>query len=521
MVQTVGVGYLGEQELDVVIVGAGPSGLAMAAEAARFGLRYRLIDKASHGALQSNALVIQTHTLEQFDHYEIAQRAIECGMRLNRIRIYSDGKRILESSFDELPGNYPFVLFLPQDRTERYLTEHIEGLGGRVEWNVALESFVDGVDCVECTLVHGDGTRETIDAAFLIGCDGGQSTIRRFLGVPRHEAGDFNFCLGDMRVDGDAPLDEMRVYLHGGSFVFIGRIDETQYRIIFAPDEIREREPELADFQNAIDAAGVENVRVSDPHWMGRYGQTSEYQPFYGGGRVFLAGEAAAVYTHLSGEALNAGVQDAANLMWKIALVRRQRATPELLDSYAEERRPRAHARAEVSSAVMRAATASNWFLQRLRDGILSRLSALDAVQIRLHDAISDVGGNYRKSPIVRDSGGGSALRAGDRAPDCETVDETQSRFRMFALLREPMHSALAVTPQSESQLQPFAEVVARYRDIMQACVLIDGDETFQNRYAHPAGMLYVVRPDGYIGFRGPADDTQALDSWCSEVFAV
>ncbi len=521
MVQPVGVGHLGERELDVLIAGAGPTGLAMAAEAARFGLRYRLIDKAAHGALQSNALVIHTHTLEQFERYEIAQRAIECGMQLKRIRIYSDGKRILESSFDELPSNYPFVLFLPQDRTERYFTEHIEGLGGRVERNVALESFVDGVDCVECMLLYGDGTREAVDAAFLIGCDGAQSTVRRFLGVPRHETGDFDFYLGDMHVDGDAPLDEMRVYLRGASFVFIGRIDETQYRVVFAPAEIPEREPELTDFQAAIDAAGVVNVRVSGPRWMRRFTATSEYQPFYGGGRVFLAGEAAAVYTPLSGEALNAGVQDAGNLMWKIALVRRHLAAPELLDSYAEERRPHAHVRAEVSSAVMRAATASNWFLQRLRDGILSRLSALDAVQERLRDAVSDVGGNYRKSAIVCDSGGGSTLRAGDRAPDCETVDETQSRFRMFELLREPTHTALAVAPQSEPQLQRFAEVVARFQDVMQGCVLIDGDETFHNRYAHRMGMLYVVRPDGYIGFRGAATDAEALENWCSEMFSV
>jgi 2-polyprenyl-6-methoxyphenol hydroxylase-like FAD-dependent oxidoreductase len=506
----VGVGHL-----DVLIAGAGPTGLAMAAEAARFGLQYEIIDKAPHGAEQSNALIIYARTLEQFEHYDIAQRAVECGTRLKRIRIYSDGQRMLESAFDEIPSRYPFVLFLPQSQTERLLAEHIESLGGQIHRGVTLESFVDRADGVECTLLHGDGSRETIHTAYLIGCDGADSAVRNLLGESRDEGrGQFDICMGDMHVDGDVAPDELRVHLHDGRVVFIGRIDETHSRVMIAPCNIAgEREPELGDFQSAIDDAAVENVRVSEPAWMGKFRLTNRYRPFYGRGHVFLAGDAASIYAPVSGEGLNAGIQDAGNLMWKIALVRTKRAGAHLLDSYAAERTPHARARSD--------GTASNWFLQRVRDALVVHLSSLNVVQDRLRNALAELGASYRDSPIVRDCGGSSELQAGDRAPDCETVDETATRLRMFDLLKEPLHSALAVTPTSEPGLQRFTALLAKHRDVMQGCVLVDGDKTFREEYADPAGVLYVVRPDGYVGFRAAAADVQALEAWCGEVFSV
>ncbi len=121
-----------EPDIDVLICGAAPTGLAMTAEAARFGLRYRIIDKAAHGAEHSQALVVQARTLEQFERHEIAQIAIERGHRLRGLRLYRDGKRMLQASFDEIPGNYPFVLFLPQTQTEQLLSEHVQAQGGTI-----------------------------------------------------------------------------------------------------------------------------------------------------------------------------------------------------------------------------------------------------------------------------------------------------------------------------------------------------------------------------------------------------
>lgn len=514
MVQHVGVGHL-EDGVDALIAGAGPTGLSMAAEAIRFGLSYRIVDKAVHRALQSRAPVLQARVLEQFERYELAQRAIEAGIRLQRIRVYNDGQRILEAAFDENGGNYPFILLLPQALTERFLIEHIEAQGGNIEREVEVESFADRGDAVECVLRHADGRRETVRSRYLLGCDGADSAVRRLLDIPTESVGPkFEMCAGDVRLEGDVPRDELRIHIHEGSIVLIGRIDATHYRVIFAPCETPgDRQPELRDFQNALDDAGVENVRALDPRWTARFASTEKHADSYGRGRVFLAGDAANLYSAISGQGLNSDVQDASNLIWKIALVVTNRAPANILDSYPLERKPHVKARS--------GATPANWVLQRLRDGLLARFTPSQLAQERLREAFSALQTGYRSSPIVRDCGGASQLHAGDRASDCEVVDETQTRFRLMDLLKEPIHTAIAVMPQHDVHLQHFTAIVKKHQDVMQGSVLVDGDDAFRMLYGSAEGMLYVVRPDGYIGFRAPAHAAESLERWCAEIFNV
>lgn len=515
------MGYLSAADVDVVIAGAGPTGLAMAAEAARFGLRFRLIDKAAHGAQHSQALVVQARTLEQFERYELAQSAIERGRRLRRMRMYSDGARILEASFDEIPSNYPFVLFLPQTQTEALLTGHVEALGGRIEREVALESFEQDEAGISCVLRHAGGAAETVRAAYLIGADGAHSTVRSILHMPFEGRSEpYAFFLGDLKVDGDVPGDELAVHLHAGNVVFLGRMDDTHCRVIVAAHEaLADREPEVDDFQNAIDEAGIENLRVSEPRWMARFRVSERTTPAYSKGRVFLAGDATNIHSPVGGQGMNTGIQDAGNLMWKIALVESGRGRNILLESYDEERKPVTDALIAQSSGALRAATASNWLLERLRDGILARIGSIESVKERLRSTISEIGLHYRKSPIVRECGSGSALRAGDRAPDCEVRDETGAVLRIFDLFKEPLHTALMVMPPAGADLERFARLFAAYRDVMHGMLIVDGDAMFRSQYAREGGGLFVVRPDGYIGFHGAPSDLDALEAWCAGLF--
>ncbi|HET9097953.1 MAG TPA: FAD-dependent monooxygenase [Candidatus Baltobacteraceae bacterium] len=508
-------------DVDVLICGAGPTGLATAAEAARFGLRYRIIDKAAHGAQYSQALVVQARTLEQFERYEIAQRAIECGRMLHRIRMYSDGKRLLEASFDEIPGSYPFVLFLPQTETERLLAEHVQAQGGNIEREVTLEGFTSGEDSVACDLLHAGGSAERVTAAYLIGADGAHSAVRHLLGMPfEGRSVDFDFFLGDLRVQGDVPADELSVHLHHGNLVFMGRMDDTHCRFIVAlHDDPMRREPTLEDFQGAIDLCGIENVRVSDPRWMTAFHISERKTPAYSRGRVFLAGDATNIHSPVGGQGMNTGIQDAANLVWKIALVQRGSARTLLLDSYDAERKPISDALMDTTSVALRAATASNWLLERMRDALLSRIATFDAVQDRLRGAVSEIGINYRRSPIVRDAGGHAPLHGGDRAPDYEVVDETGTRFRLFDLLKEPLHTVIAARPAPDADLHRLAALLRRYRDVMQGSVVVDGDGGFRKQYAPEGGMLYAIRPDGYIGFRGTCSDIAMLEEWAAALF--
>lgn len=522
MVQPLAVGHLSNADIDVLIVGAGPTGLAMAAEAARFGLRYRIIDKAAHGAQHSQALVVQARTLEQFERYDVAGRAIERGRKLHRFRIYEDGSRILESSFDGIPGNYPFVLFLPQSQTETLLAEHIESVGGVIEREVTLEYFEERDSGVECVLLGRSGGRDTSTASYVIGADGAHSTVRGILGMPFEGVSvELDFFLGDLRVDGDVPGDELALHLRNGDLVFLGRIDDEYCRVIVAlHDQPSGHDPQLDDFQNAIDVVGIENLRVSDPRWMAAFRVSERKTPAYSRGRVFLAGDATNIHSPIGGQGMNSGIQDAANVMWKIALVQSQRAHRSLLESYDRERKPVSDALLRETALAVRAATASNWLLERIRDAIYSRIGSLELVQERLRGTISDVGLHYRKSPIVRDCGGKAVLHAGDRAPDCEVTDKTGARFRMFDLFREPLHTAIVVVPPPDVGLERCERVLAAYRDVLHIVVLVDGDGDFRKQYAQDPGALFVIRPDGYIGFRGTAGDIDALESWCAGLFS-
>lgn len=508
-------------DVDVVICGAGPTGLAMAAEAARFGLRYRLIDKAAHGAMHSQALVVQARTLEQFERYEIAQRAIERGRRLRFIRMFSDGHRVLEASFDDIPGNYPFILFLPQAQTEALLAEHVEAQGGVIEREVMLQNFTDTGERVDCELLHADASVEPVSASYLVGADGAHSTVRRLLGMPfEGRSVDYDFFLGDLRVQGDVPSDGLSVHLHEGNLVFAGRMDDTHARFIVAlHDDPMQREPTVDDFQSAIDLVGMENVRVSEPRWMTAFHVSERKTPAYSRGRVFLAGDATNIHSPVGGQGMNTGIQDAANLIWKIALVQQHRAHPALLESYDAERKPISDALMNVTSVALGAATSANWLLGRMRDLLLTRIASLEPVQDRLRGAVSEIGINYRSSPVVRDSGGASPLRAGDRAPDCEVVDETGTRFRMFDLLREPVHTVIAARPLPGADLTRLAALLRRHHDVVQGSVLVDGDAVFRAQYVPAESMLYAVRPDGYIAFRGTCSDIASLEEWSSGLF--
>jgi 3-(3-hydroxy-phenyl)propionate hydroxylase len=514
------MGYLSATDIDVLIVGAGPTGLAMAAEAARFGLRYRIIDKAAHGALHSQALVVQARTLEQFERYELAQQAIACGRRLRRIRLYSEGRRLLEAPFDEIPGSYPFVLFLPQTQTERLLSEHIEGQGARIERRVELRKFTQRDEFVECELAGASGTAEHVICAYLIGADGAHSTVRALLGMP-FEGSDFtyDFFLGDLRVQGDVPGDEFDVHLHHGDVVFIGRIDDTYCRIVAVlHDDPMQRNPTLDDFQRAIDRCGIENLRVSDPRWMTAFHVGARKTPAYSQGRAFLAGDATNVHSPIGGQGMNTGIQDAANLIWKIALVQSGRARDLLLDSYEAERKPVSDTLVNETSVALRAATTADWLLERLRDTLFARIAKLEIVQERLRGAVSEIGLSYRTSPVVRDVAVCGPLQAGDRAPDCEVLDETGTRFRMFGMLKEPLHTVMAVKPQAGSELTRLAHVLGTYRDVMQGSVLLDGDGDFAKYYA-PESTIYAVRPDGYIGFRGTCANLDEFEEWAGQIF--
>jgi len=517
--------------LHVLIVGAGPTGLSLAAELARFGIRYRLIESSPEPARFSEALAVQARTLEQFERYGIADEAVERGLKISRAVIYSEHTSLLDLSFDKIHSRYPYLLTLPQSETERLLIEHLKDSGGVVERGVTLASFEQSGDSVDATLLHADGHFEQIRADWLVGCDGAHSGVRHQAGIPFNgNSVEHEFFLGDVHLSGyNVPGDEIRLYMNKGNVVFIGRLSESVYRLIIAlhrdehtkTDASEAPEPPagdltLADFQCAVAEHADPSMILSDPEWITRFNVNQRKAAKYRSGRVFLAGDASDVHSPVAGQGMNTGIQDAANLGWKLAAVVRG-APPALLDTYDEERGRVGDALLSITSRGLAAATSDNAAFETIRDLILKWVGGLSYVQEMACGFVSEIAIDYRHSSLSRDHGNWSHLEAGDRAPDAQYIDADNQTVRLHERLARPEHLLLMLHVSDKERTNMKG---AWAEDQILALHPYQDEKLAQYYCSSGKPTLYAIRPDGYIGFRGGIGDIHALVAYAHEVGA-
>jgi 2-polyprenyl-6-methoxyphenol hydroxylase-like FAD-dependent oxidoreductase len=472
---------------EALIIGAGPTGLAMAIELRRQGMPYRLVEKNEHPAQYSQALVVQARTLEQFERYGIADRTVAAGRETKGADIFSEQKQIARMTLDKIPGRYPYVLFLPQSETERILTEHLESLGGRIERGINVEGIEMTSDGVRAATAQ-----EQIEARWLIGCDGAHSIVRRALKVPfPGDTVGFAFDLGDLELEGsNLPGDDLRLYLHHGDVLLLARLKENVFRVIWAKHgqvqeqiEGKERQPTEADFQAAIDEYAGSGIRITGSKWMTPFRVNQRKVEHYRVGNAFMAGDASHIHSPVGGQGMNTGLQDAANLGWKLGAVRKG-APEHLLDSYDEERGAVGKALLRITSRGLTAATLENPIAEMMRDAVLSFGTRLEIVREAMAGFVSETAINYRKSSIVVDAGGRGSLHAGDRVPNPDVADG-----RLLDPLRDGRPLVLAIdTPELEDLPSRFPRATVK---------------AYQNGEGR---QLWIVRPDGYLGYRGAAD---------------
>jgi 2-polyprenyl-6-methoxyphenol hydroxylase-like FAD-dependent oxidoreductase len=513
-------------DLQVLIVGAGPTGLALATELSRLGVSYRLIDRSPQPAQWSQALVVQARTLEQFERYGIAETAVARGRKIHKATIFSEHKPVLQFDFDAIHSRYSYVLLLPQSETERLFIEHLAEWGGQVERGVEFVSFSEQENGIEALLRHADGQTEQIRAQWMVGCDGAHSLVRQQIGVSfEGNTVDFVFFLGDLNIAGrDVPGDEVRIYLHRGNVVFIGRLSDTSCRVIVALHEQQkehgeqsgapESELTVADFQKAVEETADPRMRLSDPTWMTRFRINQRKAKPYRIGHAFLAGDASHIHSPVGGQGMNTGIQDAANLAWKLAAVMNG-APAALLDTYEEERGAVGDALLEITSRGLAAATTANPVLETVRDYVLRWLGGFSYIQEQARGFFSETAIQYRHSSIVNDCGGGSALHAGDRAPDAIYLDGSRQERRLYERLAAPQHTLLLLHVSDRHQ-----EALAAVWPKEQMLALHPyPDEPLAQVYdGKGEPVIYAIRPDGYIGFRGSLDDADALAAYARRV---
>ncbi len=422
---------------DVLVVGAGPTGLALAAQLAASGVRARLIDRSLDRVRESRALAIQPRTLEVLAGLGVTDELIACGNPAVQLRIHLSGRVLAVPLFDLGLDDtaYPYLLFVSQAETERVLGEYLAAAGITVERGVELAGLSDTADAAVATLHHRDGRDEVVLARYVVGCDGAGSSARRLAGIPfRGSSYPQTFVLADIDADGVEPGAAHVFVSESGMLLFFPLGKPAPWRLMAMRPPADRTPPEapvvLADVQALASTYTGGTVQLHDPVWMTNFRLHQRAAARYRADRVFLAGDAAHIHSPAGAQGMNTGIQDAINLGWKLAQTLRRVADPALLDSYEAERAPIGKRVLRLSDRAFTAATSTNQVVRLARTRLAPALIplALKAGTGRayLFRTISQLNVRYRDSCLSLDgpSPPRSGPRAGDRIPDASIVQD-------------------------------------------------------------------------------------------------
>jgi 2-polyprenyl-6-methoxyphenol hydroxylase-like FAD-dependent oxidoreductase len=479
-------------QIPVLIVGAGPTGLTLACDLARRGIQFCIIDKSPAHFAGSRGKGLQPRTLELLDDFGLIDEILANGRFHLLFRGY-DGATILGDK-DMHEGRYPTPdvpyassLIIPQFRVEEILRKRLFQWGFQVEVGTECIAIEQDEAMVTATLLR-DGLQRHIRAQYVLAADGGRSFLRKHLnvGFEGETWKDERMLVGDVQVD---VLDHDHWHSwpkHKDGWVALCPLPSTnsfQFQAQIQPDE--PDEPSLARFQQIIDErTSMPAIRLHDATWLSLYRANVRMVDRFRVGRIFLAGDAAHVHSPAGGQGMNTGMQDAYNLGWKLAAALTG-APASLLDTYEEERLPIAAWLLGATSKLHRQVVRSNENL--LRDD--------QFLQLKL---------NYRGASLSRcETSLSTTLQPGDRAPDAPLLDHSGKEVRLFDLFRGPHFTLLEFGDGTSEEIEPS---VHRYQILRQATgpkresQFTARDEHVWNTYGVVSGVLFLIRPDGYIG---------------------
>lgn len=483
----------------VLVIGAGPVGLTMAAELARYGTPVRIIDRLPTRTTQSRALAVWPRTLELLDAAGCADAFIATGLRADAVSIHVGKATLARIPFGTIASAFNYLLMIPQSETERLLEEYFGTFGKTVERETELTDFVNRDDGVSCTLRHAGGRVETLDAAWLIGCDGAHSFVRSKLGLAfEGDTLPTGFVIADVHVAGRAiPPDEPEIFWHPDGAVMVFPISRGRYRIIADLGLVPLHMPDLEEMQRLIDQRGPGGLTLSDPVWLSDFGVNERRVRDYRKGRVFLAGDAAHIHSPAGGQGMNMGMQDAFNLAWKLALVEGQEASPSLLDSYSIERSGVARQIMSDSSHMTRIVLLKCHLVQRVRNFIVKQAFRIPMMRRAISSRLSGILIDYPDSPLNRGSARGlRGPEPGQRLMTQRCFGRGRGTLPRFALAARDSAEARAIIARHASLLMP------------ELCQPPD------------VNGIWLLRPDGYVVAATKARNWTLIDMTLNELTA-
>ncbi|MEO8733834.1 MAG: FAD-dependent monooxygenase [Flavobacteriales bacterium] len=507
-----------QTDTEVLIVGAGLTGLTLGCDLQRRGIRFRIIDKLPLPFPGSRGKGLTPRSLEVLEDLGVIDQLMPYGYTHPIIRQY-DGARVLKevdmheglASTPSTPYASPF--WIPQFRIEQTLREHLAKGGRYVEWASELMGIEQNDDRVTAT-VRKEGVSQQITSSYMVASDGGRSFVRKFLqvGFAGETRDSIRVLVGDVHTDA---LDHEHNHMwskHPDGIVVLTPFPKTDiFQMVaqVAPDF--EAEPTLALFQQILHERTGMDIKLYDPTWLSTFKVNIRMVDRSIIGRVFIAGDAAHVHSPAGGQGMNTGIQDAYNLGWKLGLVLRG-ADATLLDTYQEERLP-------VAASVLKLSTK---MLDKLQSTDRAIPSDPERFQLNL---------NYRNSSLSEQATAlPLPLQAGDRAPDAPLQDGNGKLVRLFDLFRGTQFTMLFTGDAPKDEWTLLKDT---HSDIKQVCIhaaghagykgadcFVDVDGHFASAYGTQRNVIYLVRPDGYIGFIGESARAQELLAYLERLFA-
>ncbi len=478
-------------DADVLVVGAGPTGLLLAGDLATSGVNVTLLEQRDHESNLSRAFSLHARTLEQLDARGLADGLLRIGTPTRALHPFGR----LSIDFSRLRTRFPFILTIPQWQVERALLRRTEEAGATILRGAQVTGLRQDPDGVDVDVRHSDGTMATLRARYAVGTDGAGSTVRQSLGMPfPGKSAIRSVMLADVLLD-RAPDDIFNFSSNEEGFTFFAPFGDGWYRIIGW--DRREQVPDdapitLEDVRDITKRTIGNDLGMHDPRWLSRFHSDERQVPHYRQGRVFLAGDAAHVHSPAGGMGMNTGIQDAANLGWKLAAVLHGWAGDALLDSYHAERHPVGRMVLRVSHALLTAVTTGSPLIRALRAALATVVHQLVVVEARASRGISGIGITYRapcrSHPLV-----------GRRIPDLRLAEKPA---RLYEALRE-------------------GKFVLVGRDVAAVATPWAGRVVTVS----PATSLrptLLVRPDGYAAWAAedpdPDEVRKALTQWLGPV---
>jgi 2-polyprenyl-6-methoxyphenol hydroxylase-like FAD-dependent oxidoreductase len=493
---------------DVLIIGAGPTGLVLALWLTKLGVKIHIVDKTSEPGTTSRAVAVQARTLELYQQLGLTEAFLSDGHKVPAVNLWVKGEKAARVGFETVGSDltpYPFLNIFPQDKHERLLIDRLEKLGVTVARNTELTGFTDEGGCITARLRGPDGTETNWEAAYIAGCDGARSQVRETLGTG-FPGGTYRqvFYVADVQATGPALNGELHIDLDEADFLGIFPMaGEGRARLIGTVRDERAEHPESLKFEDVSDRAIQHlKVNVQKVHWFSTYRVHHRVSEHFRNGRAFLLGDAAHIHSPAGGQGMNTGIGDAINLAWKLAAVLAGQAPDALLDSYEAERIGFARRLVATTDRVFTFATAdgpiANVIRTRIAPLVVPMLARFDTSRDFIFRTVSQIMLNYRGCPLSIGSAG--QVHGGDRLPwagaDTNNIASLSQMRWQVHVYGEASPALTAWCTEHDLPLRVFA-----WRPDLESAGLA-------------RNAVYLLRPDTYVAFADVSGTPESLEQY-------